>query len=92
MVIDAAPILDEQGKILAVVETVRDITEQKQAQDALDDQILCPHLADAQGPLLQGWQGHPRVTGERPIATGVRVHVSRAESSARAPAIPATDR
>ena len=36
VVIDAAPILDEQGKILAVVETVRDITEQKQAQDALE--------------------------------------------------------
>ena len=36
VVIDAGPILDDAGGILGVVETIRDITEQKQAQDALE--------------------------------------------------------
>ena len=36
VVIDAGPILDHDGNILGVVETIRDITEQKQAQAELD--------------------------------------------------------
>ena len=35
VVIDAGPVLDDEGNILAVVETIRDITDQKRAQEEL---------------------------------------------------------
>jgi diguanylate cyclase (GGDEF)-like protein len=35
LAIDAGPICDEEGKLIAVVETLRDMTEQKLAQNAL---------------------------------------------------------
>lgn len=37
LAIDAGPIFDDQGKLIAVVETVRDMTEQKNAQTALQN-------------------------------------------------------
>ncbi len=37
LAIDAGPIFDEQGKLIAVVETLRDMTEQKKAQIALQN-------------------------------------------------------
>ena len=37
LAIDAGPIFDDQGKLIAVVETLRDMTEQKLAQDALQN-------------------------------------------------------
>ena len=36
LAIDAGPIHDEEGRLIAVVETLRDITVQKQAQDKLE--------------------------------------------------------
>jgi methyl-accepting chemotaxis protein len=36
VVIDASPILDDSGAMMGVVETIRDITEQKEAQAALE--------------------------------------------------------
>lgn len=41
LAIDAGPIYDDAGQLVAVVETLRDITAQKQAQDAL--QYLATH-------------------------------------------------
>jgi diguanylate cyclase (GGDEF)-like protein len=35
LAIDAGPIHDEEGKLIAVVETLRDMTDQKRAEDAL---------------------------------------------------------
>lgn len=43
LAIDAGPIYDDEGKLLAVVETLRDMTEQKRAQTALE------HLAARDG-------------------------------------------
>lgn len=37
LAIDTGPIYDDQGKLIAVVETLRDMTEQKQAQIALQN-------------------------------------------------------
>lgn len=37
LAIDAGPIYDDQGKLIAVVETLRDMTEQKLAQEALQN-------------------------------------------------------
>jgi len=37
LAIDTGPIFDDQGKLIAVVETLRDMTEQKQAQIALQN-------------------------------------------------------
>lgn len=37
LAIDAGPIFDDNGKLIAVVETVRDMTEQKNAQTALQN-------------------------------------------------------
>src|SRR5690606_37035045 len=37
LAIDAGPIFDDQGKLIAVVETLRDMTEQKNAQTALQN-------------------------------------------------------
>lgn len=37
LAIDAGPIFDDHGKLIAVVETVRDMTEQKNAQTALQN-------------------------------------------------------
>lgn len=43
LAIDAGPIYDDEGRLLAVVETLRDMTEQKRAQTALE------HLAASDG-------------------------------------------
>lgn len=44
LAIDAGPIYDAFGKLVAVVETVRDITAQKQAQNALEALAACDGL------------------------------------------------
>ena len=58
LVIDASSISDEKGQLLAVVETLRDITARKKAEDALlvekTEQIaLIKKLEEAQNHLLQ---------------------------------------
>ncbi|WP_461517391.1 sensor domain-containing diguanylate cyclase [Porticoccus sp.] len=44
LAVDAGPIYDEQGKLIAVVETVRDITEQKKAQATLEAMAITDEL------------------------------------------------
>ena len=44
LAIDAGPIFDDSGKLLAVVETVRDMTDQKNAQMALQSLATCDGL------------------------------------------------
>lgn len=44
LAIDAGPIFDDQGKLVAVVETLRDMTEQKLAQIALQNLASCDGL------------------------------------------------
>lgn len=44
LAIDAGPIYDDEGKLLAVVETLRDMTEQKRAQTALEHLAACDAL------------------------------------------------
>lgn len=41
---DASPILDANGKLLAVVETLRDVTDEKRAQVALEQLATCDGL------------------------------------------------
>ncbi len=44
LAIDAGPIFDADGKLIAVVETLRDMTEQKRAQTALERLASCDGL------------------------------------------------
>ncbi len=44
LAIDAGPIYDAGGELMAVVETLRDMTEQKQAQSALERLAACDGL------------------------------------------------
>lgn len=44
LAIDAGPIYDDEGRLIAVVETLRDMTEQKEAQMALQQLATCDGL------------------------------------------------
>ncbi|TNE76577.1 MAG: diguanylate cyclase [Gammaproteobacteria bacterium] len=44
LAVDAGPVYDEQGELIAVVETVRDITEQKKAQSTLEVMAITDEL------------------------------------------------
>ena len=46
LAVDAGPIYDESGTLVAVVETIRDITAQKEAQNALQDLAARDGLTD----------------------------------------------
>jgi len=56
----AAPLYDDQGKVIGAIETIRDITEKKKLEHALEESnelfhLLLDHMLDA--TLIMDWDG-----------------------------------
>jgi len=74
----AAPIFDEKGEVIQIIESCRDVTDRKQAEDALLASIQKLALHVEQTPLgVVGWNTRFEITEWNPAAEEIFGHTQK---------------